>query len=454
MKRLLLPLMPLLLLLSACLKLPAPEVRTPATWLEMQGFSPDTLPYDIRWWEVFADTTLNALQEQALRDNRGLASAAARVESARRNLVVAQSAYLPSLEVGIEASAEHQAGVGTVQKYSVSPSISWEVSLFGALRATRQEARSAILSSEWAFRGVLLSLTAEVATTYFNYLAYRQNLEIAEQTTRLRAEQAALTDSLYYYGMESAVARDQARSLLYTAEADQAQYRRLAQQTLYSLQILLGEEPSAVDTRGWGYPLTEQPLPLSVPVGLPSDLLSRRPDVMEDLYSLDAAAARVGMARAARFPTLNLTGQGGVVAESVKDLTRGDPWVWSAAASLIQPVFAFGRLKAQERIAREAYMEALFGYEETILEALSEVEQALVGITMLRQEQERTAQLVAANEAIAQKSRALYENGMADYLDLLDAERSYYSSRTEWITLSANLSIGYVQLFKALGGGW
>ena len=451
MKRLLCGLLPLLAV--SCVQLPAPHMTVPAAYLYGEGFNRDSLPCDFRWWERFGDSTLNRIEERALEGNYDLAVAASRVEQARRNLAVARAAWLPAVGAELSASGGRTDGV-TEQHYAIVPALQWEVSLFGALRAANREAKAEILASEWAFRGAVLSLTAEVATVYFTLLEYERDLTIAERTYELRSESAALVDSMARYGMASGIARDQARSLMYEAAADRAQYRRLVEQTQLNLLLLLGEEPKAFDVRGWGGRLLRDVLPESVPAGLPSDLLTRRPDVMEALFTLESSAARVGMARAARFPTLSLTASGGVASRSLEGLTSGSPGMWSAAAKLVQPLFAFGKLKRQEQAAREAYYQELFRYEQSLLQAFSDVESALSGIAACREQTEQYRESVSKNELAAFRTRALYRSGMSAYLDVIDAERTYYESETRLVSLTVQQYIGYVNLFKALGGGW
>lgn len=434
--------------------MPIPDPSAPADYLYSKGFNRDSLPYDIRWWRLFEDPQLDRLEEIALKQNLDLAEAASRVEQARYNRKVVMGAYLPEFDFGVEASVDRAEPTGIVQEYTLTREISWELPLFGALRAAHQSAQAQTLQSEWAFRGVVLSLTAEVATTYFTLLAYERGLYVAEQTYYLRCETAALTDSLVRYGMESRVAADQAQSLVLSAAADREQYKRLVAQTSLSLATLLGEEPSEFSVAGWGAKLWLDHLPEEVPVGLPSELLGRRPDLMQSLFSLEQAAAGVGLARAARLPSFSLTLGGGVASDVLKGLFTGDPWIWSVSGTLLQPVFAFGKLKAQEKIAREKYYETLFSYRQNFLQALSEVDQALVAITTYRNQVARTRELVARNESVLRKTRALYENGMSDYLDVIDAERSYYASELQLVELLSDHYIAYVDLFKALGGGW
>lgn len=437
-----------------CARLPLPNPSAPADYLYGVEFRRDTLPYDIRWWRHFGDESLNELEERALRQNLDLALAASRVDQVRRARRVDEAQYLPSIGVGIEASGEYASQSGIVQHYSIAPELSWEVPLFGSLRETKRAARARILQTEWAFRGVVLALTAEVATTYFNLAAYEREWQIAEQTYHLRSQAAALNDSLYRYGMVSRVEADQARSLALAAASDRASYERMVTQEWLNLLVLLGEEPMPYNSQGLGRALWEDSLPLELPIGLPSDLLGRRPDVMEALFSLDEAAANVGLARAARFPSLTLTLEGGVAADDWGRMFEGKPWIWSAVGSLVEPIFAFGKLKANEAIAREEYYQAMFDYRKSFLQALSDVEQSLVAISTYRQQVEKSREQVQLNEAVLHKTQALYRNGMADYLDVIDAERTSYESQQQLVSLMAAHYIAYIDLFKALGGGW
>ena len=444
----------LLILLVGCVKLPAPEIKPPDNYLYGEVFSQESLPHDIRWWRTFNDPCLNALEERALRQSFTLAEAAARVEAARQNLRSARAEYLPSISLNLEAEGERIPHEGITQSYSIAPSMSWEISLFGGLRSAKRAAEASLQQSEWAFRGLILSLTSEIATTYFSLLEYEESLRIASETQRLRAESAALIDSMVRYGMKSRIDLDQSRSQLLTAEADCYKYQQLVTESQLSLSILLGEYPEASPDSLRNEGLFTDRLPEQVPVGLPSSLLLRRPDIMQQLFSLDAAAARVGTARAARLPGLSLTIEGGRLAKEFSQLMQGDSWMWSAVGSITQPLFGFGRLKAAERIARENYFEALFAYEASLLEAVSEVEGALSAILRHREQLSRQEELVQLNREALEKSRALYRSGLSDYLDLLDAERTAYESQLVLTSQRAGHFIDYINLYKALGGGW
>lgn len=411
------------LTLAACTpKFYPPQIATPESYVYGAGFSSDTTGVGERWWELFGDTTLDALVEQALANNRDVAVAAARVQQARANLKTVRAQYLP--QIGAEATAEGEYTPETkiVQSYAVEPTLSWELSLFGALRNAKRAAKAEIAASEWALAGVRLSLAAEVATTYFTLLEYERDLSIARQTLRLRRESAALIDSMFRYGMSDGVALEQARSLVYTAEADIPQYCRAVEQTWLSMGILLGETPSRARLSGAGLRLLTDYRPADIPVGLPSELLKRRPDIRQAHFNMLQAAA--------------------------------NPWAWDALGSVAEPIFGFGKLRNAEHAAMAAYTQSAKTYEQTVLTAFADVEKALVAIATYRSQTERTGELVLSNDRIATMTRALYRSGLSDYLDVIDAERSLYQSQMSHVNLVVQQYINYVTLCKALGGGW
>ena len=431
-----------------------PKVDVPDGYLYGEGFPRDTAALASDWWRLFGDTVLDNLVQRALENNRDVAVAASRVEEARQNLGVVRAQFLPQVGIGVTAEGEYTPQTKIVQTYAVEPSLSWEIALFGQLRNAKRAARAQIASSEWALRGVRLSLAAEVATTYFTLLEYERDLAIARRSCTLRRESAALIDSMFRYGMSDGVALEQARSLVYTAEADIPQYERAVKQTRLSLDILLGETPQAADSTGSGLRLLADRHPADIPVGLPSELLKRRPDIMEARYNMLQAAANAGVARGARFPSIALTAKGGIASNSIKGLTAANPWAWDALGSLTQPLFAFGKLRRSELAAMERYTQAAKSYEQTVLTAFADVEKALVAIATYRTQAERSCELVVSNDRIATMTQALYRSGLSDYLDVIDAQRSLYQSQMELVNIVAQQYINYVNLCKALGGGW
>lgn len=450
MKRLL----PILLLAGSCTpRLMPVRVPTYDNYVCAEGFAQDSIFADEAWWTLFGDPTLDSLVRRALDNNRDIAAAAAAVEQARAQRAIARARFLPQFGAEIDAGGDYDAQTKIVQSYAVEPTLEWEISLFGALRQADRAARAALASSEWALRGMRLSVAAEVATTYFTLSEYRSDLEIARRSRTLRSESAALIGSMFRYGMSDGVALEQARSLLYTAEADIPLYERSLEQTALSLNTLTGDVPQrevpATNERLSG----DRQLP-EIPVGLPSELLVRRPDIIEARYRVVQTAAQAGAARSARFPSLLLTAKGGIAAASIKGLTASNPWAWSAVGGLTEPIFAFGKLKRSEQAAIAQYDQAARNYEQTVLEAFSDVEQALTAIRTYRIQRERVERLVEANERIAVMERALFRSGMTDYLDVIDAERSLYDSQKQLVDITTQQYIAYVGLCKALGGGF
>lgn len=440
-----------LLLIACSPKLQQPGVVAPKQYLYCGMV--DTTSISKKWWEVFADTTLNSLISIALQSNYDLQSAASKIEEARANIRSVRSKFLPSFDLGRSASISGNGSGSVTDEYILEPYASWEIPLFGSLKATTEGAKANVQYAIWQYRGVELSLAAEVATTYFTLLQYQRNLNTARESSRLRKQTAVLVDSLYVHGMATRLNREQAYSLLYTSDADIPLYERAIAQTKLSLNLLLGKAPEPIDYIIDDNILSTKDVNIEIPVGLPSDLLYRRPDIMSDYSALTAAAADAKLARIERFPTLTLTGDGGVVSGDITKLFAKGSWVWNAMLSLTQPIYRFGALHSGEKAAVERYNQAVIAYRKDFLAALSEVEKALVAISTYRVQLERYRALVNANSDINRLTKELYLNGLSAYLDVIDAERTLYNSQMEYSNLIASQYINYINLCKALGGG-
>lgn len=440
--------------LSACnARITPPHISIPSKYSYAEQAITDSLGIDFAWWEYFGDSTLNDLIMRSIANNRNLLVAASRIEQARIELGNVRSNYLPSFAFGLSAEGNYTKATRIEQQYQIAPTMSWEVPLFGALRHSRRAAYAELCATKWAFRGVMLSLTTEVATSYFTLLQYRSSLEVARNTYRLREISAALMDSMYRYGFVSAVERQQAYSLADAAAVDIPTYERAVVETAAALSTLMGEYPldSIIESPS---ALQADRLPPEIPVGLPSALLERRPDVLEAYYGVEQAAAKVNIARVARFPSLSLTASGGVLSSTIKGLTSSNPFSWSAAAKLLQPLYAFGHLKRGELSAREGYYQAVKQYEQSILQAFADVSEALSQISTYRREVERYGAMLESDRRVYELAKALYRSGMNSYTDLVDAERTLYDSQMSYAEVRAQQYIAYVALFKALGGGW
>lgn len=429
----------------------------------------------VEWWEIFGDTTLNRLITEAIENNKNLAVAASNVVAARESLASVKASLAPSLDLGIGAEGTYtssplESKKSIEQTYSILPRVSWEASIFGGIGGATDAAKEEFFASEWGYRAARLALEAQVATTYFQWLQYARSLEISERSYALRLEAQQKTDSLYYYGFSSGVDLQQARSLTATAATNIPSYRRAMIQTNLILNTLLGGEPELLPMPSHSREcihsrtaqleglycghLTATSLPAYVPSGLPSSLLERRPDVMEAYHKAEAAAAQTRVARAARFPSIALTGDGGLLSSTLKGLTSKNPAYWSASVSLTQPIIHFGQLKAEEQRALEMWRQAMLNYQQTVLEAFSDVESALIAIETYNAEVEKYLELLAANSRLQQMTAALYADGLASSLNLIDAERNLYSAQLSYIGLLTEQLCAYVDLYKSLGGGW
>lgn len=431
-----------------------PAVTAPAAYQYAGTFPTDSAALPARWWELFGDTTLNRLVTEALDQNRDLQATAAVVAEARAQRRIARAALLPEIGASLSASADYARQTKITEHYAVEPTLSWEVPLFGELRETDRAQRAAVEATVWNYRAAELALEAEVATDYFTLLQYERDLQIATRTAALRRESAALIDSMFRYGMANGVEREQAHGQVYTAEADIPRYRGAIDQMRLTLNLLTGRLPQAFVTDENRIGLLTDRQPEALPIGVPAELVRRRPDILEAFWRLEQAGAEARIARLDRFPTLRLTAEGGIGASSVKGLTRSKAFVWSAAGSIVQPIVGFGRLRSAERAAVERYNQAARSYEQCVLTAFSEVETALSAIAANRRQAERYGELVASYDDIVRMAHALYRNGMVGYLDVMDAERTLYQSQMQLVDLLAGQYINYVSLCKALGGGW
>lgn len=434
-------------------KFKSPEVQVPSAYLYDSVASRRDTVVNLAWWENFGDPTLTGLIEQALDSNRNLAIAASRIEQARLQLNMARAEFGPSVGLGIQGEGTYTDRTKIVQLYNIEPNIKWEIDLFGKIKNTAESARAQMLATEQNYRSLMLSLAAEVATSYFNLLQYDMSLRISQETYELRKASQDIIDSLVYYGMSSAVDLEQAKSLTATAAAAIPQYERAKVQTEMALCALLGQNPHSFHVDGTRL-FTSVLVPADVPAGLPASLLDRRPDIRQAYYQVAAATANVGVAVANRYPSVTLTGEGGLLSSTLKGLFHGNPFGWSASLGIAEPIFAWGKNKRAEEIAREENKQAILTYEQSVITALGEVESALAGVATYRSQVNRYRELLRATRTTQMLTQELYRNGSNTYLDVLDAERELFTTQISFSEVLAAQLAEYVSLYKALGGGW
>lgn len=413
---------------------------------------------NLPWWSLFQDAALVALIEAALDDNRDLRVAAARIDEARARYGVTRSAQFPTLNAQGNA-ARGNAGelvspnVGITNSYFGGLAAAYEVDLWGQYRRGTEAARAALLASEDNRRVVLISLIADVASAYLLLRDLDARLNIAEATLQLRQESTSLIRERFDKGTVPLLDVNQAEVQEGEAAAQKASIRRQIRETENLLNLLVGRNPQTILR---GARLTEAAAALAVPavpVGLPSELLERRPDVRRAERELAAQTARIGVAKSLRFPAIRLTGSFGVASDELSGLSSGTE-IWGVGVDILAPIFDAGRRRAQvdEEVARTE--QALNAYEQSILGALREVEDALAGIQGYREELAARNFQVAAAQSASSLSRARYNGGVTDYLEVLDSERSLFSAELAASQVRRLELVALVQLYRALGGGW
>jgi multidrug efflux system outer membrane protein len=327
----------------------------------------------------------------------------------------------------------------------------WNLDFWGKYRRQTEAARAQVLASEWGQRAVISSLVANVATAYFQLRSLDSELEIAKRTLGSRQQSLQLTRVLESHGGASDLDVSQSQQLVYTASETIPDLERQIEQQENLLSILLGQNPGAIPR---GRPLTEQPAPQNVPAGLPSELVDRRPDVREAEANIIAANAQIGVAKADFFPSIALTGTGGLESNALNRFISGPSETWLGALSVMQPLFEGGALRSQLKLSRAQYQEAALAYEQIMQNALEQVSNALIASQKNREFREQQELLTQAAQRTDRLSEVLYKNGGASYLQVLTSETNYFSAELNLVQAQLNERLALVQLYQALGGGW
>ena len=409
------------------------------------------------WWQVYQDPVLAQLIHTAIQQNYDVRIAATRVLEAQAQLDITRANQFPSASVGAGVSSQQNAKVSNlfpayqVNEGQLNLSVIWNLDFWGKYRRQTEEARAQLLATKWGQQAVISSLVANVATAYFQLRALDSELEIAKRTLGSRQQSLQLTRLLETHGSASDLDVSQSEQLLYTASETIPDFERQIQQQENLLSILLGENPRSIPR---GRPLTEQPAPDNVPAGLPSELLERRPDVREVEANMMAANAQIGVAKAAFFPSISLTGTGGLESNALNSFLSAPSQTWNAGLSITQPVFEGGRLRSGLRLARAQHQEAMLSYQQTVQNALEQVSNALIATQKNREFREQQDMLTGAALRTDQLSEVLYKNGGASYLQVLTAETNYFSAELNLVQAQLNERLAVVQLYQSLGGGW
>jgi NodT family efflux transporter outer membrane factor (OMF) lipoprotein len=442
------------MLLAGCSMMPTYE-RPPAP--VAGGWAYDSAPEGtpaaaLDWQQFFSDARLRGLIDTALRNNRDLRVAVLNIEQARAQFDIRSADRFPSVGAGISATRAPNSSGSVSTSYSAGLLISsWEIDFFGRIASLSQAALAQYLATEEGRKAAQITLVASVANSWLNLVADDELLALTRQTLTTREESLRLTRMRFEGGVSSELDFRQAQSLAESARVALAQQQRQRALDLNTLTLLLGEAAPA-DTTG---EIAMETLSLpDVPAGLPSEVLVQRPDVRQAEQQLVAANANIGAARAAFFPRITLTAGLGTASGELSGLFKSGSWAFTAAPQLLLPIFDAGRNRAGLRSANVSRDIAVAQYEKAIQSAFREVSDGLAGRLTLADQLRAQGNVVEAETVRLRLATLRYENGVASYLELLDAQRSLFAARQALIQSRLQLLQNQVLLYRALGGGW
>jgi multidrug efflux system outer membrane protein len=435
-----------------------PEVPAPESWRDGPASADSASLADLAWWELFEDDELRELVRTALEANKDLRIAVTRVDQARALLGVTRADQFPQVNAGASATTNRFSDTvpprnqgGTTGLYSTTIDMAFELDVWGRLRRATEAARADLLSTEEARHAVVMTLVSDVATAYLRLRQLDLELETTRRSVESRRGSLSLVRDRFEAGLTTALDLRQAEAELASTGAEIPEIERQIAQTENLLSVLLGRNPGPI---GRGRPLTGQTSPPSIPAGLPSALLERRPDIRQAEQVLVAANARIGVAKAAFFPQIFLTGFFGVESASLSDLFTGPSRIWQFGPTVTLPIFNAGRNRANLQLTEARQQETLIRYEQTIQQAFREVEDALVTHRKAREALAQQEAAVRASREALGIAEFRYTSGLTTYLNVLDAQRTLLTAEVaESRTLLAQL-VAVVQLYRALGGGW
>lgn len=463
-----------LLLLGGCTVGPdyqAPKATVGESWGELgptgavdgPATRPSAQPLPVRWWRTFDDPTLNDLVARAARSNLDLQRATARIREARAAREVTQADLFPNVDVGGSYNRSRNrffpGGGGTGgggdahDQYQAGFDASWEVDVFGGVRRGVEAAGADIAAAVEDRRDVLVSLLAEVARNYIELRGYQRRIDIAQENLSAQRKTLDLTKNLLAAGVATDLDVARAEAQVATTASQVPSLQAAARQSIHALGVLLGADPMSLA------PELSQPLPIpqappEVPVGIPSEILLRRPDLRRAEAQLHAATARIGVATADLFPKFSLTGSLGLQSNKFSTLGDWDSRYWSIGPSVAWPIFDAGRITANIHVQNARQEQALLLYQQTVLGALRDVEDALVSYAKEETRRRTLAQAADANARAVKLANQLYDAGRTDFLSVLQAQRDLFASQDALVQSDRAVATNLVALYKALGGGW
>ena len=449
-----------------------PDLPVPSTWNEAQQKGVQVRSAEItRWWTAFNDPLLDSLVERAVSSNLDLRIAEARIREARATRAVTASGEWPTLDVSASYSrnrasanaigsptqgavAAPRSGANLEQNfYQTGFDASWEIDVFGGVRRSVEAADATIEATVEDRRDVLVTLLGDVAKNYIDLRGFQRRLEVTRANVKAQQESLELTQVRFQAGLASDLDVAQAEAQVNTTAAQIPGLETALKQAAYRLDVLLGSQPGSL----WDELAVEKAIPSLPPevlVGLPSELLRRRPDIRRAERQLAASTAQIGAATADLFPKFSLISAVGLQSVSASDWFTGQSRFWSIGPTIRWPVFDAGKIRANIEVRNAQQEQALGQYEKTVLTAFQDVETSLVAYAKEQERYRSLVNAVAANRRAVELSNELYVRGLNDFLNVLDAQRSLYSSQSDQAQSEATMASNLVSLYKALGGGW
>ncbi len=418
---------------------------------------------DEPWSSVFQDAVLQGLVKEALANNLDLRIAAQRVLEAQAQVGVTRSQQMPSVSAGGSYNALQIPSnlAGTKNDGSpansfyrgggLSASAAWNLDFWGLYRRQTEAARAELVASEWGQRATRIGLIQSVAEAYFELRRLDAQMTVTQNTVKAREDSLKLTQALEEHGAGSLADVRQAEELLHAAQANVPDLRRQITIEENAISVLLGHPPSDVAR---GLAVEAQPHPLEIAVGIPSQLLERRPDVQQAEAKLVAANARIGAARALYFPQIALTSMGGAASNQLHAIATSGNAYWQAAGSLSEPIFDGGRIRSNYRLSKAQEQEVLLAYQKTILNALRDVSDSLVTYKETRLQREEEAEQVKSAADAVRLARLRYSGGNTSYLEVLTTDTDLYAAQLLLAQAQESEAASLVQVYAALGGGW
>jgi multidrug efflux system outer membrane protein len=412
---------------------------------------------DVQWFEVFQDATLQELIRTALAENYDLQIAAQRVVAAREQVIATRSSLFPTVDAAAFIAGIQTSSLGLSEEFpqvtggGLLGLLSWELDFFGRIRRATEAAKADFFASQDNRWFIIQSLVTDLARAYLELRTLDQQFKVTKAAVESRRKSLDLVKARFKFGLDSFVPVTMAENLYYGALENIPDLERAIEQKENEICILLGRNPGKIPR---GKPLRQQNVTVSVPPGLPSSLLERRPDIRAAEQQLIAANARIGAAKALLFPRITLTGEAGWESVALSSLFTGRTSYWLLDSTATLPIFNAGRLRANVRATKAQQQQALLAYKQTVQQAFREVSDALIAVRKNREvRQDRKKRFLAA-EAQEELAKVRYFGGVTSYLEVLIAEQSRFGAALTLVQAQGNELFAVVALYRALGGGW